>query len=52
VSHEPDPHDEAENPERPDVLSDDELADEMGAESFPGSDPPSTWAGPDDEGHH
>lgn len=25
----------------------DELADEMAIESFPGSDPPSTWAGPD-----
>ncbi|MET3961555.1 anti-sigma B factor antagonist [Marmoricola sp. OAE513] len=27
---------------------DDELADEMSAESFPGSDPPSTWAGVDE----
>lgn len=29
------------------VLSAEELADEMSEESFPGSDPPSTWAGPD-----
>lgn len=27
--------------------ADDELADEMSKESFPGSDPPSTWAGTD-----
>ncbi|MEO9325381.1 hypothetical protein ABFT23_17955 [Nocardioides sp. C4-1] len=26
---------------------DDALADEMSEESFPGSDPPSTWAGHD-----
>lgn len=25
----------------------DALADEMSVESFPSSDPPSTWAGPD-----
>jgi hypothetical protein len=28
-------------------VSQEDLADEMGMESFPGSDPPSTWAGPD-----
>ncbi|MGN6160747.1 MAG: hypothetical protein ACTHOG_03485 [Marmoricola sp.] len=28
-------------------LTPDELADEMSEESFPGSDPPSTYAGPD-----
>ena len=28
-------------------LHDDALADEMEEESFPGSDPPSTWAGHD-----
>jgi hypothetical protein len=27
---------------------DDALADEMSEESFPTSDPPSTWAGPDE----
>lgn len=49
-------------PEQPDVASEDEpssadaafahddaLADEMDEESFPGSDPPSTWAGHDRE---
>lgn len=32
------------------ALTDDELADEMSADSFPGSDPPSTWAGADQPG--
>jgi len=29
------------------VLSEDELVDEMSEESFPTSDPPSTWGGAD-----
>lgn len=29
------------------AVCDDLLVDEMSDESFPGSDPPSTWAGPD-----
>jgi hypothetical protein len=32
---------------RGDAEGQDRLADEMSRESFPTSDPPSTWAGPD-----
>jgi hypothetical protein len=31
-----------------DMDDEDERADQMSAESFPGSDPPATWAGADD----
>ncbi|MCL2541735.1 MAG: hypothetical protein FWE71_04645 [Nocardioidaceae bacterium] len=31
--------------------AEDALADEFGDESFPGSDPPATWAGPDTPHH-
>jgi hypothetical protein len=31
----------------PDASEDEDLVDEMVEESFPGSDPPSTWAGGD-----
>ena len=40
-----DPIDDVDEPEG--TFSEDELADEMSEESFPTSDPPSTWAGHD-----
>ena len=39
--------DPEETTEQQHVLSADELADEMSEESFPTSDPPSTWGGDD-----
>jgi hypothetical protein len=45
TTNENDPAEEVEKPEE--VWSPDELADEMSEESFPTSDPPSTWAGDD-----
>jgi hypothetical protein len=39
------PQDESE-PANDQKLTDDERVDEMELESFPASDPPSTWAGP------
>lgn len=38
---------EADQAEDDDVSSEDDLVDELGRESFPTSDPPSTWAGSD-----
>ena len=39
---------EDQEPEEPTVTeAEDELVDEMVEESFPGSDPPASWAGPD-----
>jgi hypothetical protein len=42
------PDDETKKKSIDDEPTDDEIADEMSEESFPTSDPPSTWAGPDD----
>ena len=43
-----DDHRAEDAPSRPEGSSSDEQADEMSEESFPSSDPPSTWAGPAD----
>jgi len=40
------PEDERSEPANGEERSDDERVDEMELESFPASDPPSTWAGP------
>ena len=37
---------EPDEPAHGEELTEDELVDEMELESFPASDPPSTWAGP------
>jgi hypothetical protein len=40
------PEDGPSEPARGEQPTDDERVDEMELESFPASDPPSTWAGP------
>jgi hypothetical protein len=40
------PEDGPSEPANGEELTDDERVDEMEMESFPASDPPSTWAGP------
>ena len=40
------PRDGSAEPAEGEELTEDELVDEMELESFPASDPPSTWAGP------
>jgi hypothetical protein len=43
------PQDGPAEPAHGENLTEDELVDEMELESFPASDPPSTWAGPSSE---